>query len=232
MPQLLLKKLQKADLQKSRLFRIMAVILLLPYALMLVYIVVPPVSTPMLADAVTLTWPQRNWVPLGRISPSLKEAVIVAEDGAFCDHFGFDWNQIEKNLDKAMKGKRFGGASTITQQTVKNLFLWNGRSWLRKILEAPLTVWMEIILTKRRILEIYLNTAEWDEGIYGAQAAARHHFGADVAGLSLKQSALLAAALPNPLERNVGNPGPYLRAASASIAARAAAHAADTSCLR
>lgn len=191
-----------------RLKKIIAIILLLPYALTVLYLVVPPVSTLIIADLATLQIPKREWVSLKRISPKLVQSVIVSEDDTFCDHFGFDFGQIEKNLEKAVDGKRFAGASTITQQTVKNLFLWNGRSWLRKILEAPLTVWMEIILPKQRILEIYLNTAEWGDGVYGAEAAARHAFGVSASALSAQQAALLATALPDPLSRSAARPGP------------------------
>ncbi len=183
----------------------------------------------MVTDILTFNWPKRDWVSLDDISPNLTRAVIVAEDSAFCDHFGFDWKQIERNLEKAMDGKRFGGASTITQQTVKNLFLWNGRSWLRKFLEAPLTLWVELVLSKRRILTLYLNTAEWGEHVYGAQAGSQKHFGVDAKSLSLYKSALLAAVLPNPIERSAGYPGPYVAAAASSIAARA--HTVDISCI-
>ena len=215
-----------------RLKKIIAIILLLPYALTVLYLVVPPVSTLIIADLATLQIPKREWVSLKRISPKLVQSVIVSEDDTFCDHFGFDFGQIEKNLEKAVDGKRFAGASTITQQTVKNLFLWNGRSWLRKILEAPLTVWMEIILPKQRILEIYLNTAEWGDGVYGAEAAARHAFGVSASALSAQQAALLATALPDPLSRSAARPGPYQRSAAAALASRVAVQMPDVSCLR
>jgi monofunctional biosynthetic peptidoglycan transglycosylase len=210
--------------------RRLAALILLPYALTIFYTVLPAPSTLMLADIATLNWPKRQWVSLDKISPNLVQAVLVAEDSAFCEHFGFDWKQIEKNLDKAMDGKRFGGASTITQQTAKNLFLWNGRSWLRKFLETPLTLWMELVLSKRRILTLYLNTAEWGEHVYGAQAASQKHFGINARELSRYQSALLAATLPNPIERSAGYPGSYVVAAAGLIAARA--HTVDTGCLK
>ncbi len=220
----------KERLLKSRLFKIIAAIVLLPYVLTIAYTVAPAPSTLMLADIVTFNWPKREWVSLDKISPNLIRSVLVAEDSAFCSHYGFDWKQIEKNLDKAMDGKRFGGASTITQQTAKNLFLWNGRSWLRKFLEAPITLWMELVMSKRRILEIYLNTAEWGRYTYGAQAASKKYFGTTASALSRYQAGLMAVALPNPIERTVGYPGPYLSAAAGSIAARAST--ADTSCLK
>lgn len=216
----------------SRLKKIIAIILLLPYGLTVLYLVLPPVSTLMIADVATLTWPKREWVPLKKIAPKLVQSVIVSEDDTFCDHFGFDFGQIEKNLEKAVDGKRFAGASTITQQTVKNLFLWNGRSWIRKILEVPLTVWMEIILPKRRILEIYLNTAEWGDGVYGVEAASRRAFGVSAGKLSGYQAGLLAVALPDPLSRSAGRPGPYQRSAAAALASRVTVRPPDTGCLR
>jgi monofunctional biosynthetic peptidoglycan transglycosylase len=217
---------------KKRLLQWLAIILLAPYALTIVYWFAPPFSMLMLADVATLTLPKRIWVPMRAVSPNLVAAIVVAEDGAFCDHFGFDFNQIEKSIDKAVDGKRYGGASTITQQTVKNLYLWNGRSWLRKLLEAPITVWMELIMSKRRILEIYLNIAEWGDGIYGAEAAAHYYFGTTAANLSLQQAALLAAALPSPLERDAAHPGPYQLSQAVLIASRVQHHGPDISCVR
>ncbi|MGE0754739.1 MAG: monofunctional biosynthetic peptidoglycan transglycosylase [Alphaproteobacteria bacterium] len=225
------RKAAKRRLLKSRWFRWLAAILLLPYVLTLVYIIVPPPSTLMLADIATLHWPKRDWVPISRMAPVLVRSVIVAEDSAFCSHTGFDWKQIERNLDKAIDGKRYGGASTITQQTVKNLFLWNGRSWVRKVIEAPITLWMELVLSKRRILEIYLNTAEWGPHIYGVGAASRHHFGTDATSLSASQASLLAATLPNPKVRRPSRPTAFMKSAAGVIAGRASAHRADITCL-
>lgn len=219
-------------LLKYRVFRWLALLLLLPYALAIIYIVVPPPSTLMLTDLVTFHLPKRNWVPLDKISPNLVKAVLVSEDSAFCDHFGFDFNAIEKSVDKAMDGKRFGGASTITQQTAKNLFLWHDRSWLRKGLEAPLTLWLELTMSKRRIMEIYLNIAEWGPGIYGAEAAARFHFGASAQNLSLPQAALLAASLPNPIRRSAGKPTMGQLVTASVTARRALLASPDTGCLK
>lgn len=217
---------------KHKFLRWLAIILLAPYALAIVYIIVPPPSTLMLADLATFHLPKRTWVSLDKISPNLINAVLVAEDSAFCDHWGFDFHQIEKNLDKAADGKRYGGASTITQQTAKNLFLWHDRSWFRKGLEAPLTLWLEIIMSKRRILEIYLNIAEWGPGIYGAEAASQHHFSAHAGQLNLMQAALLAASLPNPSKRSASQPGIGLAVGAAQIMHRAFAQAPDTGCLK
>jgi monofunctional glycosyltransferase len=226
------KKRRKPNPLRPILLKAVTVILLLPYALTAVYIIVPPVSTLMLADLASLNMPKRYWVPLERISPNLVSAVVSSEDSAFCSHFGFDFNQIQKSIDKAIDGKNFSGASTITQQTVKNLFLWNGRSWIRKMLEAPLTVWMELLWSKRRILEVYLNIAEWGPHIYGAEAAAKYHFASSASELSRQRASLLAAALPDPLTRSASHPGDGLRALALGLELRLAGSAPDLSCLK
>jgi monofunctional biosynthetic peptidoglycan transglycosylase len=217
---------------KKRLLKLLAFLLLAPYALTVIYLFVPPPSTLMLADLAAFTLPRRDWAPLEKIAPSLAASVIAAEDGAFCSHFGFDFAQLEKSIDQAAEGGKLRGASTISQQTAKNLFLWNGRSWLRKALEAPLTVWMEIILPKRRILEIYLNVAQWGDGIYGIEAASQHYFGTSAATLSIYQAALLASALPNPKLLSPINPGPAQLAQATIIRRRAQSHGPDLSCLK
>lgn len=166
---------------------------------------------------------EQSWVGLDRISPLLVRSVIAAEDGRFCSHRGVDFAE----LDAAMKAAdRTGdeivrGASTITMQTVKNLMLWHSRSYLRKGLEIPLAIALDAAWPKSRILEVYLNISEWGPGVFGAEAAARYHFGKPAARLSATEAALLAAALPNPLERNAGRPGPGLRRVAATIEARA-----------
>jgi len=148
----------------------------------------------------------RTWVPLGAISPNLIRAVVASEDNRFCQHGGVDWGAIGEAIDRAGEdGPR--GASTISMQTAKNVFLWNSRSYLRKAIEIPLTYAIELAWSKRRILEIYLNVVEWGPGVYGAEAAARYHFNKSAARLSLDEAALLAAALPDPLGRDAGNPG-------------------------
>lgn len=157
----------------------------------------------------------RAWVPLGAVSPNLVRAVVASEDNRFCQHRGVDWGAIGEAIDRA-GGEGPRGASTISMQTAKNLFLWNSRSYLRKAIEIPITYAMELAWSKRRILEIYLNIVEWGPGVYGAEAAARYHFNKSAARLSLDEAALLAAALPNPLGRDAGNPG----ATTARLAAR------------
>jgi monofunctional biosynthetic peptidoglycan transglycosylase len=148
------------------------------------------------------------WVPYGRISEHLKRAVVAAEDAKFLDHEGFDWEAIQKAMAKnEQRGKVVAGASTITQQLAKNLLLSGERSYLRKGQEAVVTVMIEGVMSKRRILEIYLNVAEWGEGVFGAEAAARHYFGTSAANLSPEQAARLAAMLPRPrfYDRNRGS---------------------------
>ena len=152
-----------------------------------------------------------QWAPYERISSQLKRAVVAAEDAKFVGHEGFDWEAISKAMEKNEKrGKVVSGASTISQQLAKNLFLSGERSWSRKAQEAVITWMLESTLGKRRILELYLNFAEWGEGVFGAQAAARHHFGVDAAALSAPQAAFLAAILPSPRRYAPGRITPYI----------------------
>jgi monofunctional biosynthetic peptidoglycan transglycosylase len=151
---------------------------------------------------------KHQWVDYSRISPHLKRAVVAAEDAKFLDHEGFDWEGIQRALEKNQaRGKPVAGGSTISQQLAKNLFLSGERSVVRKGQEAIITLMLESVMTKRRILELYLNVAEWGEGVFGAEAAARHHFGTSAANLSAEQSARLAAMLPRPrfYDRNRGS---------------------------
>jgi monofunctional glycosyltransferase len=154
---------------------------------------------------------RHQWVSYQRISPNLKRAVIAAEDARFLDHEGFDWEAIQQAMAKnERRGKIVGGASTISQQLAKNLFLSGSRSWLRKGQEAVITWMLETTMSKRRILELYLNFAEWGEGLFGAEAAARHHFGVPAAALTPHQGAWLAAILPSPRRYDRGRTTPYI----------------------
>jgi monofunctional biosynthetic peptidoglycan transglycosylase len=167
---------------------------------------------------------RHEWVPYGRISPNLKRAVIAAEDARFLDHEGFDWEAIQKAMAKNEKrGKVVAGASTISQQLAKNLFLSGSRSWARKGQEAAITWMMERTMSKRRILELYLNLAEWGEGVFGAEAAARHHFGVPAAALNEEQAAYLAAILPSPRRYDRGRETPYIAGRRLTISGRMAA---------
>ena len=142
---------------------------------------------------------RHQWVPYSRISVHLKRAIIAAEDAKFLDHEGFDWEAIQKAYEKNLKkGKVVAGGSTISQQLAKNLFLSGERTWWRKAQEAAITVMIETIMSKRRILEIYLNVIEWGNGVFGAEAAARYHFGVTAAALGPEQAARLAAMVPSP----------------------------------
>jgi monofunctional biosynthetic peptidoglycan transglycosylase len=192
-----------------------------PPLVLLAYRVVPPPVTPLMVirhfEGEGL---RRDWADLDKISPRLRAAVIAAEDNLFCRHRGFDVDALQDAYEDWESGERVRGASTISMQTSKNLLLWPGRSIIRKGLEAYVTAWLELLWTKRRILEVYLNVAEWGPGLYGAEAAARHHFNTSAARLSRRQAALLAAVLPNPREWSAGRPGPYVQRRATALERR------------
>jgi monofunctional biosynthetic peptidoglycan transglycosylase len=194
------------------LLKTVAVVLLAPLVVLAIYRFVPPPGTPLmlirLAEGESLRY---DWVPLDRIAPSLPNLVIAAEDNLFCRHWGFDVDAFQRELEKVLEGEDARGASTISMQVAKNLFLWPGRSFFRKGLEAWLTPYVELMLPKRRIIEIYLNIAELGAGLYGAEAAARGHFGVSAARLSAGQAAQLAAVLPNPRRWSAAAPTPYIQ---------------------
>ncbi len=176
--------------------------------LILIYRFINPPTTTLIAyQWLTGTKIQQEWVPIEDISPNLLRAVVVSEDWGFCNHYGVDLDAIEKALEQAGEGKVARGASTISMQVIKNLFLSQSKSYLRKAIEIPLTFVAEGIWPKARMLEIYLNIAEWGPGVFGAEAAARHHFSKPASQLSQREAALLAAALPNPILRDAGDPG-------------------------
>lgn len=180
--------------------------------LVVVYRFVPiPVTPLMLLRSVQDDAPiHYTWQPLENISPHLPLAVVASEDNLFTEHNGFDFEAIKLAREDAKKGKRLRGASTISQQTAKNVFLWNGRSWVRKGLEAYFTVLIEWIWGKERIMEVYLNCIEMGNGIYGAAAVAKHHFGTNPKNLTREQCALIAATLPNPRRYSSANPSKYM----------------------
>ena len=164
---------------------------------------------------------EHRWVSYSRISIHLKRAVVAAEDAKFVSHTGFDWEEMRKAYETNLReGEIVRGASTITQQLAKNLFLSGGRTWWRKSQEAAITLMIETIMTKRRILEIYLNVVEWGEGVFGAEAAARHHYGVAAAALTPAQAARLAVMLPSPRRYSPGSDTPYLQRRAATILAR------------
>ena len=206
-----------------------AAAVLLSHLLVLTLRHVNPPTTAFIVNARLVSWfddepgalrVQREWRDLERISPQLQLAVIAAEDQLFAVHRGFDFRQIRKALDEAERRGRARGASTISQQVAKNLFLWPGRSWLRKGLEAWFTVLIECYWPKTRILEMYLNVAEFGRGVYGAEAAAQAHFRKSAARLNRPEAARLAAVLPNPVRMNARKPGPDVQRRQRQIEAQ------------
>jgi monofunctional biosynthetic peptidoglycan transglycosylase len=164
---------------------------------------------------------QYRWVPYQSISVHLKRAVVAAEDSRFIEHDGFDWDGIRKAYDKNVReGEVVAGGSTITQQLAKNFFLSGERAWWRKAQEAVITVMIELLMDKRRILELYLNVIEWGEGVFGAEAAARYHFGASASQLSAEQAARLAAMVPSPRRYGPGRNTAYLQRRTQTLLAR------------
>lgn len=154
---------------------------------------------------------QHQWVSYDEISPWMPRAVVASEDGRFYEHHGFDFKEIQNAIDEGKAGKRQRGASTISQQTAKNVFLWPGHSWVRKGLEAYFTVLIELFWTKERIMEVYLNSIEMGAGIYGVEAASQHYFGCTAKELSKPRAALIALCLPSPLKRDPAHPSSYMR---------------------
>lgn len=178
----------------------------------------PPFSMLMVTKRLAGETLQHEWVPLDRVSTGLRRAVVTSEDAKFCRHWGFDLGEIRAAM---RAGDRFGrGASTITQQLAKNLFLWPGKSYVRKALEVPLTLAIEAAWPKRRILEVYLNIAEWGPGIFGAEAAAQYYFNKPVASVTDREAALLAVSLPNPIARDASDPDPRIERRAAILQSR------------
>ena len=185
------------------------------YALLILLFsfVPPPINLYQLSETFRLGGIDKDWVEMEEIAPVMARAVVAAEDANFCNHWGFDMTAIRAAV--AEGGNR--GASTLSQQVTKNVFLWHGRSWLRKAMEAALTPAVELVWSKRRILEVYLNVAEFDEGVFGVQAAARHYFGVDARDLTDVQAARLAAVLPDPKGRSASKPSDFVRKRAQSI---------------
>jgi monofunctional biosynthetic peptidoglycan transglycosylase len=190
-----------------------------------------PVSTLMLRDLVLLRGYERQWVDLDDVSPVLVQSVMMSEDGQFCSHDGVDWSALNTIIDDAMDGEATRGASTIPMQTVKNLFLWSSRSYIRKAIEIPLAIAADTVWSKRRLMEIYLNIAQWGPDIYGIEAAAQSYFGRSASDLTRRQAAYLAVTLPNPLERNPASPSASMRRLAGIIERRARQSGAYIKCL-
>src|SRR6266849_4413589 len=203
---------------------IVLVVLLLPYLLAPLYRVGHPVSTLMVRRWLTGAPVSRQWIDFAAISPLLPRSVVASEDAKFCSHHGIDWDALRDVVDDAEDGEVTRGGSTITKQVAKNLFLWPGRSVVRKALEFPLALWIDLVLPKQRILELYLNIAELGpSGQFGAEAGSAYAFGHSAASLSPREAALLAAILPNPVKRSARNPGSGLRRLAGTYVVRAQA---------
>jgi len=191
------------------------------FLLIILYRDLPPPVTPLMlirfagGDGI-----DKDWVPISRISPNLIRAAMAGEDAKFCQHRGFDWEAIDNAWRQYQRGRFILGASTISMQTAKNLFLWPGRSWWRKGFEVYFTALLELTWSKRRIMETYLNIVEWGPGVYGAEAAARYHFHKSAADLTPEEAARLAAVLPNPRRWSASRPTGYILGHAGVIRAR------------
>lgn len=211
---------------------ILLILVLIPYALTPLYRVVDPPSTLMLWRSLTGQRVAQSWVPLGAVAPVLPLTVIMSEDGRFCWHHGVDFRELRAAIEDAEDFDDMRGGSTLTQQVAKNLFLWPGRSVVRKALEFPLALWVDLVLPKRRIMEIYLNIAEWGpDGEFGIEAGSQRAFGKPARSLTPYQAALMAAMLPNPVERDAKAPGPGLRRLAGLYVRRASRGGSHDDCL-
>ena len=195
------------------------------YALLILLFsfVPPPINLYQLGEVWRLGGIDKDWVAFEEIAPAMGRSAVAAEDANFCGHWGFDMTAIRQAIEAGSNR----GASTITQQVVKNVYLWHGRSWLRKAMEAVLTPAVELVWSKQRILEVYLNVVEFDEGVFGVQAAAQHYFGVDAKDLSALQAARLAAVLPDPKGRSASEPTSFVRSRTRAIISGAETIAAD-----
>jgi monofunctional biosynthetic peptidoglycan transglycosylase len=210
-------------------------LLTLPIFLSLYYAVLPPPISALMIERLPMARSiDYRWVPLAAISPELAKAVVTAEDARFCQHQGVDWRAVQDVVEEAFDGDEqpIRGASTIAMQMVKNLFLWEGRSVIRKAMEVPLALWIDTIWPKKRVIEVYMNIVEWAPGIYGAEAAARKHFGKSAKTLSRREAALLASVLPNPLKRRAGRPSLGVKRKAGVIEKRVGEMGALLDCVR
>jgi monofunctional biosynthetic peptidoglycan transglycosylase len=207
-------------------------LLVVSAGLIVLWRAVPPISTLMLARWVAFRGVERTYVPLARISPRLVAAVVISEDALFCRHHGVDWGALNEVIIGADEDGPSRGASTITMQTAKNLFLWPQRSTIRKGLEIPLALVLDRAWGKKRVLEVYLNIAEWGPGLFGAEAAARHYFHKNAADLTQRDASLLATALPNPILRDASRPKRRQAVLAAINAGRVAGAEGYLDCVR
>lgn len=203
------------------LLRVLLVIVAVPLVLAVLYNVVNPVSTLMLARWVSGERVERIWTPLSQMSPILVRTVIASEDARFCHHIGVDLVEMRAAIEKADDLEETRGASTITMQIAKNLFLWPGREIIRKAIEIPLALWLDLVMSKERLIEIYLNIAQWGpNGEFGVEAGAERAFHIPAKEVNATQAALLAVMLPNPIRRDAGDPGPGVRRLAARLRER------------
>ena len=208
------------------------VLIAIPLVLTPLYSFIDPVSVPMLERYLTGRPVTRIWRPIDRLSDRLKAAVVMSEDGQFCRHWGVELGALKEEAENLLKGKNFRGASTISMQVARNLFLGTWQSGARKLIEIPLAFYVDLVLSKRRLMEIYLNIAEWGpNGEFGIEAGARSAFGVDADALSWERAALLTMALPNPLQRKPARPTAHLRRVAAIIEARARQYGPRADCL-
>lgn len=207
---------------------------LIPVLATLVYKVpsIKPISTLMAARYVTGKPVSREWLALDSISPVLIHSVVMSEDGQFCNHSGVDWAELNSVVEDALEGGRARGASTLTMQLAKNLFLWSSRSYLRKVIEIPIALWIDLVLDKRRIMELYLNIAEWDEGVFGVESASQTYFGRSAQALSRRQAALLTVTLPNPKARSARRPSKRMNRVARIVERRAKIAGSYVHCLK
>ena len=208
-----------------------AVVLALPLLVTLWAAFLPPVSTLMLRDLATLRGYERDWIALDEAAPVLVHSVVASEDQTFCAHTGVEWHGLRRQFERWRAGEEARGASTLTMQVARNLFLWQGRSTVRKALEVPLAVWLDVTLGKRRVMELYLNVVELGPQLYGFEAASQRAFGRSAADLSRRQAALLVAALPLPSARDAARPTRRQAALADIISGRARQMGAYIECL-
>ncbi|WP_029877718.1 biosynthetic peptidoglycan transglycosylase [Xanthobacter sp. 126] len=201
--------------------RVVVVLAVIPLLLAVLYNVVNPVSTLMIGRWITGERVERVWTPIEKMSPALVRTVIASEDASFCHNIGIDIAELREAIEKADDLEDTRGASTIPMQIAKNLFLWPGRALIRKAIEMPLAIWLDLVVSKRRLIEIYLNIAEWGpNGEFGVQAGAERAFGVPAAQVDARQAALLAVMLPNPHRRDAGNPTAGVQRLAARLQAR------------
>jgi monofunctional glycosyltransferase len=204
---------------------IAAFIIAWPFIMTFVYALLPPpISNLMIGRLLHGSGLHKQWISLDQMSPNLPRAVISSEDARFCSHHGVDWVEFQDAMGEVFDDQEgpTRGASTISMQTAKNLFLWDGHSVVRKVLEMPVAYWMDFIWTKHRMLEVYLNIVEWAPGVYGAEAASQLHFKKSAANLTRREAALLAAVLPNPIKRSAGKPSRRVQSIASRIQFRMA----------